>query len=151
LRLHARVEINRNKFMLIDQSTNGTFVLGQDGEEHSMRAIHADRREGLIGLGKAPDRQFLAGDPLRLRGVNPRQRTLEFRLDGRREPRSPNSPKYFIDTGEFSCHSLGSTGQEFIEGGRRHVENLEDPIRLSFGQLADCRIARTWRCSCIDR
>jgi adenylate cyclase len=30
-RLHARVEINRNKFMLIDQSTNGTFVLGKDG------------------------------------------------------------------------------------------------------------------------
>ena len=25
-RLHARIEISRNKFMLIDQSTNGTFV-----------------------------------------------------------------------------------------------------------------------------
>ena len=45
-RLHARVEINRNKFMLVDQSTNGTFVLGD-----SMQI----RGEGLIGLGKAPD------------------------------------------------------------------------------------------------
>src|SRR5450631_1656106 len=31
-RLHARLEFNRNKFMLIDQSTNGTFVRS---EEHT--------------------------------------------------------------------------------------------------------------------
>jgi pSer/pThr/pTyr-binding forkhead associated (FHA) protein len=55
-RLHARVEFNRNKFMLIDQSTNGTFVLGKDGEEAFVRrdSMHI-RGEGLIGLGKAPD------------------------------------------------------------------------------------------------
>src|SRR5260370_25305188 len=29
-RLHARIQISRNQFMLIDQSTNGTFVLGKD-------------------------------------------------------------------------------------------------------------------------
>jgi class 3 adenylate cyclase len=55
-RLHARVEINRNKFMLIDQSTNGTFVLGKDGEDAFVRRDSMQLRgEGLIGLGKAPD------------------------------------------------------------------------------------------------
>jgi class 3 adenylate cyclase len=55
-RLHARVELNRNKFMLIDQSTNGTFVLGKDGEEAFVRRDSMQiRGEGLIGLGKAPD------------------------------------------------------------------------------------------------
>ena len=55
-RLHARVETNRNKFMLIDQSTNGTFVLGKDGEEAFVRRDSMQLRgEGLIGLGKAPD------------------------------------------------------------------------------------------------
>ena len=55
-RLHARVEVNRNKFMLIDQSTNGTFVVGKDGEEAFVRRDSMQLRgEGLIGLGKAPD------------------------------------------------------------------------------------------------
>jgi class 3 adenylate cyclase len=55
-RLHARVEFNRNKFLLIDQSTNGTFVIGKDGEESFVRRDSMQiRGEGLIGLGKAPD------------------------------------------------------------------------------------------------
>ncbi|MDP8984175.1 MAG: adenylate/guanylate cyclase domain-containing protein [Pseudomonadota bacterium] len=55
-RLHARVEFNRSKFMLIDQSTNGTFVIGKDGEEAFVRRDSMQiRGEGLIGLGKAPD------------------------------------------------------------------------------------------------
>ncbi|HLW25424.1 MAG TPA: adenylate/guanylate cyclase domain-containing protein [Steroidobacteraceae bacterium] len=55
-RLHARVELSRNKFMLIDQSTNGTFVIGKDGEEAFVRRDSMQiRGEGLIGLGKAPD------------------------------------------------------------------------------------------------
>jgi class 3 adenylate cyclase len=55
-RLHARVEVNRNKFMLVDQSTNGTFVVGKDGEEAFVRRDSMQiRGEGLIGLGKAPD------------------------------------------------------------------------------------------------
>jgi len=55
-RLHARVEFNRNKFMLIDQSTNGTFVIGKDGEEAFVRRDSMQiRGEGLIGLGKVPD------------------------------------------------------------------------------------------------
>lgn len=55
-RLHARIEINRGKFILIDQSTNGTFVVGKDGEEAFVRRDSMQiRGEGLIGLGKAPD------------------------------------------------------------------------------------------------
>ncbi len=55
-RLHARIEISRNKFMLIDQSTNGTFVQGKDGDEAFVRRDSMQiRAEGLIGLGKAPD------------------------------------------------------------------------------------------------
>lgn len=55
-RLHARVEISRNKFLLIDQSTNGTFVIGNDGEESFLRRDSMQiRGEGLIGLGRAPD------------------------------------------------------------------------------------------------
>lgn len=55
-RLHARVEFNRSKFTLIDQSTNGTFVMGKDGEESFVRRDSMQiRGEGLIGLGKAPD------------------------------------------------------------------------------------------------
>jgi hypothetical protein len=55
-RLHARVEINRNKFVLVDQSTNGTFVISQAGEEAFVRRDTMQiQGEGLIGLGKAPD------------------------------------------------------------------------------------------------
>ena len=54
-RLHARVETNRNKFMLIDQSTNGTFVLGKDGEEAFVRRDSMQLRgEGLIGGLRSP-------------------------------------------------------------------------------------------------
>ena len=55
-RLHARVEFSRNKFTLIDQSTNGTFVVVKEGEEAFVRRDSMQiRGEGLIGLGKAPD------------------------------------------------------------------------------------------------
>ncbi len=55
-RLHARVEFNRNKFILIDQSTNGTFVSIKNGDESFVRRDTMQiRAEGLIGLGRAPD------------------------------------------------------------------------------------------------
>jgi hypothetical protein len=37
-RLHARIEINRNKFVLIDQSTNGTFVQAEAAKNCSCAA-----------------------------------------------------------------------------------------------------------------
>ncbi len=55
-RLHARIEFNRNKFLLIDQSTNGTFVLNQAGEESFVRRDSLQLKgEGLIGLGRTPE------------------------------------------------------------------------------------------------
>lgn len=51
-RMHARIELQRNRFMLIDQSTNGTFLKVQDNEPVFLRrdAIQL-KGEGLIGLG----------------------------------------------------------------------------------------------------
>jgi hypothetical protein len=55
-RLHARIEFSRNKFVLVDQSTNGTFVLSQSGEESFVRRDSVQLKgEGMIGFGKSPD------------------------------------------------------------------------------------------------
>jgi hypothetical protein len=55
-RLHARIVIGRSNFVLIDQSTNGTFVQTGDGEEVF---VHQDflqlKGEGMIGLGCLPE------------------------------------------------------------------------------------------------
>jgi adenylate cyclase len=55
-RLHARIEALRDRFLLVDQSTNGTFVTNQEGKEAFVRrdSIVLQGR-GYIGLGKAPD------------------------------------------------------------------------------------------------
>ena len=55
-RLHARIEFNRNRFTLTDQSTNGTFVqiTGQE-EAFVRRDTISIKGEGMIGLGKTPD------------------------------------------------------------------------------------------------
>jgi adenylate cyclase len=55
-RVHARIEISRNKIMLIDQSTNGTFGQSKDGEEAFVRRDSVQiKGEGMIGLGKVPE------------------------------------------------------------------------------------------------
>jgi adenylate cyclase len=55
-RLHARIEISRNKFVLIDQSTNGTFVQTANGEEAFVRRDSLQiKGKGMIGLGRLPD------------------------------------------------------------------------------------------------
>jgi adenylate cyclase len=55
-RLHARIEINRHKFVLIDQSTNGTFVQSEDGDEAFVRRDSMQiKGKGMIGLGKLPE------------------------------------------------------------------------------------------------
>ncbi|MBF0623964.1 MAG: adenylate/guanylate cyclase domain-containing protein [Magnetococcales bacterium] len=52
-RIHARVEFRRDRFMIVDQSTNGTFVTTSTGET---TFIHRDERRltgsGVIGLGQ---------------------------------------------------------------------------------------------------
>ncbi len=53
-RLHAQVELKRGKFRLLDQSTNGTFVLNNQGKELFVRRDSVQLSgEGFIGLGKS--------------------------------------------------------------------------------------------------
>ena len=55
-RLHARIEYSRNKFTLIDQSTNGTFVTSNEGEEAFVRRDSMLLKgEGVIGFGRVPE------------------------------------------------------------------------------------------------
>lgn len=55
-RLHARIVIGRSNFVLIDQSTNGTFVQTGDGEELFVRQdILQLNGQGVIGLGCLPE------------------------------------------------------------------------------------------------
>ncbi|MAF84347.1 MAG: adenylate/guanylate cyclase domain-containing protein [Gammaproteobacteria bacterium] len=52
-RVHARIECDKNRFMLIDKSTNGTFVQREDGEEFYIRRDSTPLSgSGVIGLGK---------------------------------------------------------------------------------------------------
>lgn len=53
-RIHAKVEMRRGKIMIVDQSTNGTFLLNLQGIETFIRRdIGELLGEGTIGLGKA--------------------------------------------------------------------------------------------------
>ncbi|MFC1868125.1 adenylate/guanylate cyclase domain-containing protein [Thermodesulfobacteriota bacterium] len=52
-RTHARIEYRRGKFMLIDQSTNGTFALIQGKKNITLRRDEAAiLGKGVIGLGR---------------------------------------------------------------------------------------------------
>jgi class 3 adenylate cyclase len=52
-RVHARVEATRDRFRLVDESTNGTFVQTIEGEEIFVRRDSTQLRgEGVIGLGR---------------------------------------------------------------------------------------------------
>jgi adenylate cyclase len=60
-RVHARIELNKTRFVIIDESTNGTFVQRDDGEELYVRRDSARLTgSGLIGLGRVAAR----GSPL---------------------------------------------------------------------------------------
>jgi pSer/pThr/pTyr-binding forkhead associated (FHA) protein len=54
-RLHARIEHRKGRFLLIDQSANGTFIVPEDG---AGGYVHRDSGElsgsGLLGLGTPP-------------------------------------------------------------------------------------------------
>jgi hypothetical protein len=53
--MHARIEISGNKFLLIDQSRNGTYVQTADGMESFIRRDSSQLRgQGMIGLGRRP-------------------------------------------------------------------------------------------------
>jgi adenylate cyclase len=55
-RLHARIELVKNRFMLVDESTNGTFVQQNGGERIYVRRDSAELfGSGVISLGRAVD------------------------------------------------------------------------------------------------
>jgi hypothetical protein len=55
-RIHARIEISRHRFLLVDQSTNGTFVEVNGGEESFVRRDSIELEgAGMIGLGRVPE------------------------------------------------------------------------------------------------
>jgi len=56
-RLHARIEISRNKLIiLVDRSTNGTFVQTAGGDELFVRHDSLQLKgQGMIGLGRLPE------------------------------------------------------------------------------------------------
>ena len=106
-RLHARIEINRHKFVLVDQSTNGTFVQSAGGDEAFVRRDSVQiKGKGMIGLGKLARTGFAADDSLRLRG----------RLGRRLQP------------------SALSTASRFCAASRRQARAV---LREVFAELAD--------------
>ena len=51
-RLHAKIKFRRGKFVIIDQSTNGTFVKNSDGKEVYLRREELPLMgNGVISLG----------------------------------------------------------------------------------------------------
>ena len=56
-RVHARIELNKSHYVIIDESTNGTFVQRDDGEEVYVRRDSTQlSASGLIGLGRVAAR-----------------------------------------------------------------------------------------------
>lgn len=55
-RLHARIELARSRFVLIDQSTNGCFILPTGSAEMFLRRdSFVLQGSGVIGLGQSPE------------------------------------------------------------------------------------------------
>jgi class 3 adenylate cyclase len=55
-RIHAKVELRRGKIIVVDQSTNGTFLLNLQGDETFIRRDSAQLSgEGTIGLGRSEE------------------------------------------------------------------------------------------------
>jgi hypothetical protein len=60
-RVHARIGLRKNRFVLVDESTNGTFIQRDDGEEVYVRRDSAELTgSGVIGMGRVATR----GTPL---------------------------------------------------------------------------------------
>jgi hypothetical protein len=60
-RVHARIDLKKNRFVLVDESTNGTYIQRDDGEEIHVRRDSAELTgSGVIGMGRVAAR----GTPL---------------------------------------------------------------------------------------
>jgi hypothetical protein len=144
-RLHARIEFSRNRFTLTDQSTNGTFVQISGEEEAFVRRDSMPiKGQGLIGLGRVPDRDspltihFACEDSL---GFEPRalvHRTLANSAAG-------NECRVFLQIGADSAISLSHgflrhSGQLVqILGADRHTLGVDvDGSRHVADRRFDC-------------
>jgi len=60
-RVHARIDLRKNRFVLVDESTNGTFIQPDGGDEVYVRRDSAELAgSGVIGMGRVAVR----GTPL---------------------------------------------------------------------------------------
>jgi pSer/pThr/pTyr-binding forkhead associated (FHA) protein len=60
-RVHARIDLRKNRYMLTDESINGTFVQRDDGKEQYLRRDSMELTgSGVIGMGRVAAR----GTPL---------------------------------------------------------------------------------------
>lgn len=60
-RVHARIELRKNRYVLTDESINGTFVQRDDGSEQYLRRDSMELNgSGIIGMGRVASR----GTPL---------------------------------------------------------------------------------------
>ena len=56
-RIHARIDANKSNFVLVDQSTNGTFVQPEGAPEQFVRRDSFTLAgRGMIGFGRSPER-----------------------------------------------------------------------------------------------
>jgi adenylate cyclase len=56
-RMHARIEFNKGRFLLVDESTNGTFVQHDGGQESYVRRDSAELNgSGIISMGRVAAR-----------------------------------------------------------------------------------------------
>ncbi len=56
-RIHARIEVSKDRFILIDESTNGTFLQRNDGEEVFVRRDEIELVDGgILSLGRVAPR-----------------------------------------------------------------------------------------------
>jgi hypothetical protein len=71
-RLHARIEFRKNGFVFVDQSTNGSHVIGQDGAPRFLRREECPLTgEGTIVLGPEGSRRSSASLAYRLGWKDP--------------------------------------------------------------------------------
>ncbi len=63
-RLHARIELRKDRFILVDQSTNGTYIMASDGQGPLVRRDEVVLpAAGIIGLGE----KAAPGSPISIR------------------------------------------------------------------------------------
>ena len=138
-RVHARVEMSRDKFTLVDESTNGTFVQTNAGEED----LRAPRQHAAHGRGRdRPRARRAAWD--RARGPLRDRRRLRPRRSSRavRVERSVTSRLRAAE----ECQSPG-------RGMRREIASFLPlpPVRPNFVALVERRGPRVPSKYCASR